>query len=353
MPRSRPRSSRWATRCSSGRRTERSGESNSAADKETCGACTPRTAYASTNPPTDPSARGAGGDGNQPNEPGSEVRLFGSHFIPLDRTDNSAHAKRTGGALHHVVQQHGFGDHRPHGRHPAGHDAVDPEAAEADAGHERLATQAEGDPRPVFKGPGAGVPGNDAPVPGSGGEPLRLPGPHDCPDADPSRPVPRFDSDGIFASRRLGRTVGEVVLLDTGGADLPSGSIELEFPLAGPSPIRPHQPDHAGGGLRIHLGPAKDDHAASHGPEAGGQPGNDAMADAPHDCIFLIHIAQRTGPLLGDLQRHRYRYSIFRYGRMGTVVPIVPKGRARSRAGAGGPAVTSRATRGDGRRWKS
>ena len=276
---------------------------------------------------------------NQPNNPGSEVGLFGGHFIPLDRTDNPANAQRLGGALHHAVQPDGSGDHRAHGLDPAAHDAHDPEAVEADAGHEFATAEDQGDSGQVLQGPDPGLPGDHAPLQGSRGQPPRLPGPYDHPDAGADRPLPGIDPDGILQARRLGRTVGEDVRLDTNGADLRSGAIGFQIPLAGPGAVRPHQPDYASACLRLDLGPAEDDDATVDRPAAVGQSSHDALADAPDDRVLLVHATQRTGPLLGNFQPDRYRDPIFRNWWLGTIVPAIPQSRAGSRAGRGNSAI--------------
>ena len=90
---------------------------------------------------------------NQPKKRGSEVGLFGGHFIPLDRTDNSAHAQLTSRAIHNVVQQHGSGYHRVDGTYTFTHDAVDVETTQADEGYERPSAKVEGNSRPVRQRP--------------------------------------------------------------------------------------------------------------------------------------------------------------------------------------------------------
>lgn len=274
---------------------------------------------------------------NQPNKRGSEVGLFGGHFIPLDRTDNSAHAQRAGSALHHPIQQYGFSDHHPDRFHTAYHHAAHAETAQADAGHERAPAEAEGDSRPVFQGPVPRFPGDHAPVPGGRGQPVWLSGPDDRPDACFDRAVPGVDPDRVLQTGRPGWIIRKDVHLDTHRAHLFGGAVECEFPVVGPVSVRPYQHNHAGARLRVHLGPAEDDHATVHGPKAIGQPGDDALADAADDCVLLVHIAQRTGPLLGNIQRDRHSDPILRNWWLGTIVPVVPQsctgGGSRSKQG--------------------
>ena len=286
----------------------------------------------------------------QPNDFGREVRPFGGRFIPLDRTDNSPHAQRASGALLRPLQQHGVGDHFAHRHHPADYYAFDAEAAQADAGHELVAAEAEGDSRPVLQRQVPYLPGNHAPLPRGWGEPLRLLGPHDRPDAGAHRLVPGVDPDRIFQTRRPGWVVGKDVHLDTHRANLCRGAAECAIPVAGPVRVRPHQRDHAGDGLRIHLDPAEDDHAAVQRSEAIGQPSDDALADAPDDRVLLVHAAQRSGPLLGHVQRYRYRDPILRNRWLGTSIPVVPQ--ICPGGGAGGEqAIPGSPTGGVVRRW--
>ena len=268
----------------------------------------------------------------------------------MDRTDNSAHAQRAGGALHHPLQQYGFSDHHPDRSHSAAHHAFNAEAAKADAGHEFVTAEAERDSRPVFQGQVTHLPGNHAPVQGGRGKPFWLSGTHDRPDAGPHRTVPGIDSDRVLQTRRPDWVIAKAVLLDTDRAHIYGCATECRFPVAGPVRVRPHKRIDAGVGLRIHLGPAEDDHAAVHRPEAVGQPGDDALVDAPDDRVLLVHAAQRAGPILGDIQLDRNRDPILRNRRLGTLVPVVPQicfgGGSR-----GEQAIPGRPTRGVVRRW--
>ncbi len=243
----------------------------------------------------------------------------------MDRTYHPAHAQRTGGALHHLLQPGGCGNHPIHRLRPSHHSASDVEAAEADASHEFPATQAERDSRPLFPGPGPRVAGDHAPVPGGRGEPFRLPGPNDCPDAHPDRPVPGIDSDTFLPAGQPGWIFGEVVHLDPSRPNILSSTDRFALSMAGPRRIRPVKTDTAGARLRVHLGPAEDDDATVDRSAAVGQPSNDALADAVDDCVFLVHTAQRSVSLLDNVQRDWHSYSIFRYRRLGTLVPAVPQ----------------------------
>ena len=264
---------------------------------------------------------------NQPNNRGSEVGLFGGHFIPLDRIHNSAHAQLTGGAIHHVVQQHGSGYHRADRDYTSGHDAADVEATQADAGYECPSTKAKRDSGPVRQRSVSNLPRNHAPLPRGGGKPYWLSGPYGRADAHPDWPLQGIDSDCVLKARRLGRPFGKALHLDSRGANLLGRTVELQLPLAGPRPVRSYQPNNAGAGLRYHLDPAKDDHAAELGSQAGGQSGYDAVADAADDRLFLVHIAQRPGPLLDSFQHPGHRDSVFRKRWLGAPIPAISQSR--------------------------
>ena len=264
---------------------------------------------------------------NQPNNRGSEVGLFGGHFIPLDRIHNSAHAQFTGGAIHHVVQQHGFGYHRVDRDYTFGHDAADVEATQADAGYECPSTKAKRDSGPVRQRSVSNLPRNHAPLPRGRGKPYWLSGPYGRADAHPDWPLQGIDSDCVLKARRPGRPFGKALHLDSRGADLLRRAVELELPLAGPRPVRSYQPNNAGAGLRYHLDPAEDDHATERGSPAGGQSGYDAVADAADDRLFLVHIAQRPGPLLDSFQHPGHRDPVFRKRWLGAPIPAISQSR--------------------------
>ena len=270
---------------------------------------------------------------------GGEVGLFGGHFIPLDRTYHPPHAQWAGGDVHHLFQPGGCGNHPIHRFRPVDYSASNPETVEADAGDERIAAQAEGDSRPVFQGPVPSFPRNHAPLPGGRGKPHWLPGPDGGPDADTDWPVPGVDSDTFLPPRQPGRFVGEDVYLDTGRPDLRGGAYRFSFSMAGPSRIRPDQAGASGARLRFNLGPAEDDHAAVDRSAAVGQPGNDALADAPNDCVFLIHAAQRSVSILDYIQHDWHSHPIFHHRWLGATIPTFPKIRPASGVGRSSPAI--------------
>ena len=179
-----------------------------------------------------------------------------------------------------------------------------------------------------------------------------MPGPNGGPDANPNRTVPGVDPDRVLPPRPIGRTLGEVVYLDSGNRRIRGGALGFRLPMAGPCRIRSDEHHHPSACVRVDLGPAKDDHAALDRSAAVRQPGNDALADAPDDRVFFVHPAQRSGSILDYVQRDRYSHPIFRYRRLGAVIPAFPQVRAGSGAGCGSPAIPRCVTGGDGRRWK-
>ena len=270
----------------------------------------------------------------------------------MDRSYHSAHAQRTVGALHHLLQPVGCGDHHIHCVRPIGHAASDAEATEPDAGHERATAQAERDSRPALQRPVSSVAGDHASLPGGRCQPFWVPGPDDRPDAHPDRPIPGFDPDTFLPPRQLGRIVGKAVHLDTGRPNILGRADRFSLSMAGPGRVRPQQTDFAGAGLRVHLGPAENDHAAVDRSAAIWQPGNDALDDALDDCLFLVHPAQRSVFVLDNVKCDRYSHPIFRNRRLGTPIPPVPQIRSGGGSGSSSPAIPRCVTGGDGRRWK-
>ena len=258
--------------------------------------------------------------------PGGEVGPLG-YRRSLARNNHSPYVEPAGGALHHLLQQHGYCDHSFHRYCPRGHAPADHKAAEADAGNDGSAAKDAGDTGPLRPGPAAGFPGNDAAVPGGGRKPRWLPGAVDHPDAHPVRAVPRPDSDGLLEAGPPGGFGGEVLRLDTILPHLHGRAAKRHLPLAGPVGTGPIQRNHSGPGFRLHLAPAENDHDAVDRPPSVDEPDDDAVADAADDRVFLVHPAQRTVPVLDSLQRHRYRYPVFRNG-VATHIPAVPEGRA-------------------------
>ena len=270
-----------------------------------------------------------------------EVGLFvRGHLNPLDRSNHSAHAQFTRGALHHLLQSDGYSDHHPNRHYPVGYSAFDLETVEADAGHELFATQAERDTGQVLQGQVEGVSRNNASIPGGRRKPHRLPGSDGSPNAGPHRPFPGVDPGSVLAPGQPGRTVGKDVHLDPSRADILGGAVGLGISVVGPRQVGPHQHNHPGAGLCLHLGPAKDDHDAVDRPAAVGQPGDDALANAADDRVFLVHTPQRSGPLLDNIQCHWYRNPIFCHWWLGVPVPADdPQNYSGISACCGSPAI--------------
>ena len=165
-----------------------------------------RRCVSKSEPPT-------GGMGRQP-VPRGKVGPLG-YRRSLAGNNNSAHAEPAGGALHHLLQQHGCGDHSVHRHCPAGHPPADHQAAEADAVHDGPAAKDARDTGPIRQGPAARFPGNHAPLPRGGRQPCRMPGAPGHPDADPVRPVPGADPDGVLSTGPPGGLGGKILRLDT------------------------------------------------------------------------------------------------------------------------------------------
>ena len=264
--------------------------------------------------------------------PGGEVATLG-YRRSLARNNHSPHVESAGGALHHLLQQHGYCDHPLHRHRPRGHPSVDHKAAEADAGNDGPAAKDAGNPGPLRPGPAAGFPGNDEALPGGGRQSRRLPGAIDHPDAHPVRAVPGPDTDGVLEAGPPGGPGREVLRLDTLFPHLHRRAAQRYLSLDGPVGAGPVQRNHSGAGLRLHLAPAEDDHDPVDRPPSVDEPDDDAVADAADDRLLLFYPAQRVVPLLDSLQRHRYRYPVFRNW-LATHIPAVPEGRSGARRGA-------------------
>ncbi len=94
--------------------------------------------------------------------------------------------------------------------------------------------------------------------------------------------------------------------------------------MAGFGRAGPNQRNHPGLGIRFQLGPAKNDHDASDGPQADGQPDHDALDDAAAHSRVFFQLPQRTSLVL---DRFKYRggwYPVLYY-RMAAPIPIVPQ----------------------------
>ena len=257
--------------------------------------------------------------------PGGEVGPLG-YRRSLARNNHSPHVEPAGGALHHLLQQHGYCDHSLYRYCPRGHPSADHKATAADAGNDGPAAQDAGNPGPLRPGPAADLPGNNEALPGGGRQSRGLPGTVDHPDAHTVRAVPRSDSDCVLEAGPPGGPGGEVLRLDTLLPHLHRRAAQRHLPLDGPVGAGPVQRNHPGAGLRLHLAPAEDDHDPVDRPPSVDQPDDDAVADAADDCFLLVHPAQRTVPLLDSLQCHRHRHPVFRH-RVATHFPTVPQGR--------------------------
>ena len=264
--------------------------------------------------------------------PGSEVGPLG-YRRSLARNNHPPHVEPAGGALHHLLQQHGHCDHSLYRHCPPGHPAADHKAATADAVNDGPAAKDAGNPGPLRPGPAAGFPGNHAALPGGGRQSRGLPGAAGHPDAHPVRAVPRSDTDGVLEAGPFGGLGGEVLRLDTLLSHLHRRAAQRDFPMDGPVRAGPVQSHHPGAGFRFHLAPAKDDYDPVDRSPSVDESDDDAVADAADDRVLLVHPAQRTVLVLDSFQCHRYRYPVFRNG-VATHIPAVPEGRSGARRGA-------------------
>ena len=152
----------------------------------------------------------------------------------LAGNNNQAHVEPAGGAVHHLLQQHGHSYHCFHDPCPLDHPPTDHQAAEADEVHDGPAAQDARDTGALRQGPSAGVLGDDEALPGGGCQPCGLPGPAGHPDAHPVRAVPGPDPDGVLAAGPPGGPVGKVLRVDTVLPDLYRCAIGRFFPVDGP-----------------------------------------------------------------------------------------------------------------------
>ena len=230
-----------------------------------------------------------------------------------------------GGAVHHLLQQHGHRNNRFHSHSSLGDAPSHHKAVATDAGHDRPAAANAGNPGTLQSGPATRLPGDDATVPRSRRQPGGLPWSSGYPDADPVRAFPRVDPDIVFAARQFGGAGREVLCLDPCFSHLHRRPYGRHVPVDGSVGTGPNQHRDARAGLRLYVAPAEDDDDPLHGPSSVHQPDDDAVVDAADDSLLLIHAAQRFVPILGGIQRHRHRYPVF-HNRMATNLPLVPEG---------------------------
>ena len=256
-------------------------------------------------------------------EAGSKVGPFGNRR-PLARNNNQAHVEPAGGAVHHLLQQHGHRNHCLHRYCPPGYSATNDQATAADAGNDRPATAHEGDTGPLRAGPPARFPRNHAPLPGGRRKPRRMSWSADHPDADSVRPFPRPHPDAVFSTGQPGCPGGKVLRLDSGFPHIHSRAAERFVSVDGPFRTRPDQCDRAGPGFRLHVAAAENDDDSVNGPSSVHEPDDDAVADAADDCLLFLHPAQRPVPILGCFQRYRHRNTVLHH-RLATNFPAVPQ----------------------------
>ena len=218
---------------------------------------------------------------------GGKVGPFG-YRRPLARNNHPALVESAGGAVYHLLQQHGHRHHRIHRHRPTGDTAPYHQAVAPDEGDDGSPAANAGNSGAILPRPPAGLPGNHEDVPGGRGEPSGLPWPAGNPDAHPVRPVPGADPDTVLPPRPPGGAVGKVLRLDSVLSHLYRRAAGRYLLLDGPVRAGPHQSGHAGAGLRFHLAPAENDHDPVHGPPSVHQSDDDAVADAADDSLLLL-----------------------------------------------------------------
>ncbi len=200
-----------------------------------------------------------------------------------------------------MLRQHGHRHHLVHRHRSAGDAAADHQATAADEGHDGPAAADEGNPGALQQGPSAGVPRDDAAVPGGRCQPGGLSRAAGYPDAHTVRSLPGADTDGVFASRPPGVAVGEVLRVDTGVSHLHRRAAERCVPVDGSFGTRPNERGRAGAGFRFDVAPAEDDDDAVDGPTPVDQPDDDAVADAADDRLLFLYPAQRPVTVLDSI----------------------------------------------------
>ena len=265
-------------------------------------------------------------------EAGSKVGPFGNRR-PLARNHNQAHVEPAGGAVHHLLQQHGRRNYCLHSNRPPDYSASHHQATAADAGNDRSTTAHARDTGALRAGPTAGFPGNHAPLPGGRRKPCGLSWTTGHPDANSVRPIPRPYPDAVFQARQPGGPGREILRLDTSFPHIHRRAIGRFIPLDGSVRTRPQQCGYAGPGFRLHVATAENDDDSVNGSSSVHEPDDDAVADAADDCLLFIYLAERTVSVLDCFQRDRHRNPVFHHW-LAAHFPVVPKGGAGACCGA-------------------
>ena len=267
---------------------------------------------------------------------------------PLDRRDNSAHAQLADGVVRNQPQPDGHCYHPVHRHSAAGDVAPNSPPAPPDAGNDHPSAQAAGNPDSLRPGPQSNIPGNHAGVSRGGRKSHRLLGAVGSADAYPFWAVPGTNKNSPNQAGRSGGSVGKNLYFLAFRRYFFVRALGRPVPLVGFGRAGPADLAHSHSGVRVYLGPTKNDYHPVHGPPAAGQPDHDAVDDAADDSLLFFAVSQRAGPVLDSLQRHRYRHTIF-YNWVDAYIPAFPQGAA----GHGtGRTATGRGARGDCGAWK-
>ena len=174
-------------------------------------------------------------------------------------------------------------------------------------------------------------------------------GPHDSSNAHFVWLVQSVDSNFVQHAGQTSRAGGEDLSSDAVLRGFRGRAIEPWFSLDGPVEARPFTGDHSSTGLRVHLGPAKDDYHAFSGCPTTVESDYDVVDDGVDDRILFPSISQWALTLLDRFKYYRCGNTIL-CNRVGTAVPSVSQGRA----GTGSVATSQgNPAPGDGRRCKN
>jgi hypothetical protein len=246
-------------------------------------------------------------------------------FQPMDRRDNSAHAQRAHGVVRNLPQPDGHCYHSVHPHSAVGDIASNSPPDPPDAVNDRPSAQIAGNPDSLRPGPQSSIPRNHAALPRGGGKPHRLLGAFGSADADPFWSVPGLDKNPLHQAGRSGRPFGKTLFILAFLSCLFLRATGPQVSLVGLVQGGPADLAHSLIGVRLQLGPTKNDHDPVHRPQTAGQPNHDAVDDAADDSLLLSVLSQRSSPVLDSIQRYRYRHTIF-YNWVDASVPAFPQG---------------------------
>ena len=159
----------------------------------------------------------------------------------------------------------------------------------------------------------------------------------DSPDADPDRSLPGADTDAVQQPGGPGQSFGQTVPVDHVRSDPFGDTGQQRVPVDGPEPTGPVAHRDAGAGGRDDLGTTENDADAVAGSATAVKSNDDVVDDADLPGSVLPGLAERVAAVLGRVQPHRDRHTVFHY-RLGAAIPIVPatrRGTSGTRASGG------------------